>query len=305
MMFSCRLLRAEEAPALEAFLAPHTPWAYFMRSNVRRGGVEFHGQEYQADYFGAWRGGQLCGMLAHSWIGSVQCFVPEPAVMAPLVTTWRKQLEAVPRKIECLLGAAVQVTRLEQLCGWQNSDFRPHYESEQLFTLDLAAMRLPELLTHGDVAVRLVEPADAATLGQWRYDFNVEATGATPGADLQEKVTTEIARRIAERDLYVLTQAGALKSFCGAGGFLPDWKIIGPVWTPPDERGKGYARAVTAGALDLLRQAGASHAVLFAGNPPAKRAYQALGFRVGGDWKLSFLKQPVSMLPLAARAKEG
>lgn len=305
MLFNYRLLRAEDEPALEAFLAPHTPWAYFMRSNVRRGGVEFHGEEYQADYFGAWRDGKLCGLLAHSWIGSVQCFLPELSAAEKLVAAWNEKLIIAPRKIECLLGAAAHVTSMEGSCGWQGSDFRPHYESEQLFTLDIAAMRVPELLTQDGVVVRLAEQADAKTLSKWRYDFNVEATGATPGTDLQEKTTSEIVRRIKEQDIYVLTLQGELKSFCGAGGFLPDWKIIGPVWTPPAERGKGYARAVTAGALRLLQQAGAGHAVLFAGNPPAKRAYQALGFRVGGDWKLSFLKQPVSMLPLAARAKEG
>lgn len=305
MLFDCRILGAADAAAIESFLAPHTPWAYFMRSNIRRGGVEFHSQEYQADYFGAWRGRRLCGLLAHSWIGSVQCFLPDLSVAESLTAAWQEKLVIVPRKIECLLGAAAHVTRLEQSCGWQASDFRSHYESEQLFTLELSAMRVPELMTHDGVAVRLAEARDAPTLVDWRYAFNIEATGATPGADLQDKVVAEIARRIAEQDLYVLTRDGVLKSFCGAGGFLPDWKIIGPVWTPPAERGKGYARTVTAGALYLLRQKGASHAVLFAGNPPAKRAYEALGFRVGGDWKLSFLKQPVSRLPLTARAKEA
>jgi hypothetical protein len=62
---------------LDAFLAPHTPWAYFMRSNIRRGGVDYQGQQYQADYFGVWRDDELCGLLAHSWIGSVQCFLPQ------------------------------------------------------------------------------------------------------------------------------------------------------------------------------------------------------------------------------------
>lgn len=298
MALACRLLQAADAPELERFLAPHTPWAFFMRSNIRRGGVEYHGQPYQADYFGAWHKDELCGVLAHSWIGSVQCFVPDSQAMAPLVALWLAQLRAKPRLIECLLGPAAQVTALEQACGWQAADFRPHYESEQLFTLDLAELMLPDLLAQADIAVRLAEAADAAALSQWRYDFNIEAVGATPGQDLKDKSATEITRRIAEQDLYVLTHAGALKSFCGVGGFLPDWKIIGPVWTPPDARGKTYARAVTAGALALLRQQGASHAVLFAGNPPAKRAYAALGFTQIGDWKLSFLRQPGAQLPL-------
>lgn len=300
MAFTYRLLQEADAPALDYFLAPHTPWAYFMRSNIRRGGVDYQGQEYQADYFGIWCDDELCGLLAHSWIGSVQCFLPQTEVVAPLIALWSTQLMRVPRSIECLLGPAAHVTALKQACGWRAEDFRPHSENEQLFTLELTGMLKPRLLDLGDVIVRRAEHIDASTLSQWRFDFNIEAIGAEPSTALQEKSAAEVARRIAERELYVLTHRGVLKSFCGAGGFLPDWKIIGPVWTPPDERDKGYGRAVTAGALALLIQEGASHAVLFAGNPRAKRTYESIGFTARGDWKLSFFKQPVIQLPLTA-----
>ena len=70
---------------------------------------------------------------------------------------------------------------------------------------------------------------------------------------------------------------------------------VGGVFTPPELRGRGHARAVVAGSLLSARAAGVSRAVLFTEreNAPARRAYQALGFRVVGDYGMVLLDTPV------------
>ena len=66
---------------------------------------------------------------------------------------------------------------------------------------------------------------------------------------------------------------------------------IGGVWTPPEFRGRGYARGVVAGSLVVARKHGVQRAVLFAdpANDTARRAYLYLGFRIVGDYGLVLL----------------
>ncbi len=56
---------------------------------------------------------------------------------------------------------------------------------------------------------------------------------------------------------------------------------VGPVFTPPAHRRRGYAGAVTAAASAAARAAGAGQVVLFTdlGNPTANAVYQRMGYR--------------------------
>jgi predicted GNAT family acetyltransferase len=55
---------------------------------------------------------------------------------------------------------------------------------------------------------------------------------------------------------------------------------IGPVYTPPESRGRGFGAAVTAAAVRHAHRRGARHVVLFAdvANPVANGIYRRLGF---------------------------
>ncbi|MBK8015196.1 MAG: GNAT family N-acetyltransferase [Deltaproteobacteria bacterium] len=71
---------------------------------------------------------------------------------------------------------------------------------------------------------------------------------------------------------------------------LPDTVQIGGVYTPPEHRGKGYARAAVAGQLLIAREEGATNGVLFTGNPAAAKAYEFVGFRRGDDYHITLLR---------------
>jgi len=60
---------------------------------------------------------------------------------------------------------------------------------------------------------------------------------------------------------------------------------IGPVFTPRDERGRGYGSAVTAAAADLAHRSGTADVVLFAdlANPVSNAIYQRIGFEPVAD----------------------
>jgi len=86
----------------------------------------------------------------------------------------------------------------------------------------------------------------------------------------------------------------------GASGFMPKTLGIeqmrdaikrvlgGGVWTPPEFRGRGYARSVVAGSLVAAGKQGVARAVLFADplNAAARAAYLSIGFAIVGDYGL-------------------
>lgn len=60
---------------------------------------------------------------------------------------------------------------------------------------------------------------------------------------------------------------------------------VGPVYTPPDQRGRGFGAAVTAAVSQGALDAGAEEVLLFTdlANPTSNRIYQRLGYRAVED----------------------
>ena len=61
---------------------------------------------------------------------------------------------------------------------------------------------------------------------------------------------------------------------------------VGPVYTPPEHRRRGYGAAATAAVSRWAYGAGVDHVVLTAdlANPTANSVYQGIGFRYVSDW---------------------
>lgn len=67
---------------------------------------------------------------------------------------------------------------------------------------------------------------------------------------------------------------------------------VGGVYTPPELRRNGYARAAVGASLLHERERGAKRSTLFTGsdNTGALRAYTTLGYRPIGDFELLFFR---------------
>jgi RimJ/RimL family protein N-acetyltransferase len=130
---------------------------------------------------------------------------------------------------------------------------------------------------------RLATEDDVDLLLKWYEDFRVEATG---------QVYDEELRAHAARFLRASTAAGAGHVIWCDGGDAPvSWASanapasgmsrIGPVYTPPEHRMRGYGAAVTAACSAWAREAGAEHVVLYTDleNPTSNSVYQRIGFR--------------------------
>ena len=128
----------------------------------------------------------------------------------------------------------------------------------------------------------------------WRAQFSMEALGAKPGPRLEAVSANEVDVTTKNGTLFVLEEQGALVASTAFSAVLPDRVQVGSVFTPPELRGRGHAKAVVAGQLVLAREDGASRAVLFAevDNPASQGAYRAVGFVPAGRFHLLLFGQP-------------
>lgn len=143
----------------------------------------------------------------------------------------------------------------------------------------LTAVRPPRPVGGG---LRIATPDDRDLLLEWVGGFMREALDEDDPADVAADVDRWIARR--GRTIY-LWEDGEPRSLCGVGGPTPHGIRIGPVYTPPGLRGRGYASALVAAVSQAQLDAGRTFVFLFTdlANPTANHIYQAIGYEAVRD----------------------
>ena len=120
---------------------------------------------------------------------------------------------------------------------------------------------------------------DGPLLRGWLRDFAREALGQEEDEERLERV---LVARLEHSDAgFVLWEDGEPVSLAGYGGTTPTGTRIGPVYTPPDKRGRGYGSAVTAAVSEERLAAGRRFCFLYTdlANPTSNKIYVALGYR--------------------------
>jgi predicted GNAT family acetyltransferase len=118
---------------------------------------------------------------------------------------------------------------------------------------------------------------DRSTVLDWHRQFGTEA--GLPLHMVDEAVDTVLDAE----SLWLWTVAGRSVAMAGHAPPVdtPGGRVtrVGPVYTPPQERGRGFASALTAHVSESLRRTG-STVMLFAdaANAQANRIYERLGF---------------------------
>ena len=137
-------------------------------------------------------------------------------------------------------------------------------------------------------AARVATAADRGLLESWLAAFRQElADLGGPGAGMIED-------RISHGGLTLWEAGGAAVSLAGSTRPVEGVIRLGPVYTPPEQRGRGYGGAVTAAVSRAALDAGAAHVVLFTdlANPTSNALYRRLGYRpVEGRLVLKFEAQ--------------
>ena len=277
-MAAFRILGPGDEKALEAFLLPHTDSSMILRSNLRAGGLVYQGKPYQADYMAAVSGNQITGVAAHAWHGHLLLQAPEQ--ITALMHAFAPHIK---RPVEGMLGPTSQVVGARMALGLSNS--RAILESrEDLFSLNLSQLAVPEALRAGRFQCRHSRKEDMDLLIQWRVAYSMETMHEKETSDLWNLSRQTIERIHSEGSLWVLLDGDRLVSMTAFNARLPDSVQVGGVWTPPELRSRGYARCAVAGSLLEAREKGAERAILSTENAAARRAYLALGFRIIGDY---------------------
>jgi predicted GNAT family acetyltransferase len=119
---------------------------------------------------------------------------------------------------------------------------------------------------------------DRELLVRWSVAFNREALGEREVLDAESLVENALTSPV--RRLY-LWEDGEPVTMVGCGGPTPHGMRIGPVYTPPERRRKGYASAGTAAVSQLLLEEGRQFVFLFTdlANPTSNHIYQEIGYR--------------------------
>lgn len=280
-----RILDNEDQPELEAFLEPRRSSSLFLLSNSRQFGLEDQGERLQGRYVAAFRQGRMVGVIGHfrnqAWI--VQA---PPEVLPELVSFLRSSPSGLG--LDKVLGPAEQVQVVLSLLEVEPAQLQLD-SNEVLYRLVLLELQVPPALLEGQVRVRHALEEDRPVLIPWRHDYQVEALDDPPGVALREEARQGVERGLVGRDLYVLERGGSLVATSSFNAQIDEVVQIGGVWTPPEERSQGYGRAVVAGSLLEARDRGVEEAVLFTpvSNQAARRAYESLGFREVGDYRIA------------------
>jgi predicted GNAT family acetyltransferase len=136
--------------------------------------------------------------------------------------------------------------------------------------------------------MRPYEQRDRDLVVAWMDAFVDEAMSEAPPETSEEW----LERRLDDGGIVMWDVDGKAVSMGGYGGETPNGNRIGPIYTPPELRRRGYASALTAELTQMLLEGGRRFCFLFTdlANPTSNSIYQQIGYRPVADvdqWSFS------------------
>jgi GNAT superfamily N-acetyltransferase len=142
--------------------------------------------------------------------------------------------------------------------------------------MGLFALREPVACPRAAGAMRPATKDDAQLLQEWMDAFHREALPREPPCP-----TDAGARLVAAGRTSVWVDDGRPVAFANNGRRIEGWWSVGPVYTPPELRGRGYATSLVEAWTRLALAEGAVGCTLFTdlANPTSNRIYERIGYR--------------------------
>ncbi|HEV3188065.1 MAG TPA: GNAT family N-acetyltransferase [Acidimicrobiales bacterium] len=144
---------------------------------------------------------------------------------------------------------------------------------------ELEGLVVPEVEGNSRVATM----DDFELVDQWSSDFHYFIEGVAREADERDQAV--LIARVNEGALNLWSVRGVVVAMAGRATPVetPSGSVtrVGPVFTPAENRGRGYGSAVTASVCEGLLAQG-SRVMLYAdaGNPTSNGVYQRIGFEI-------------------------
>ena len=206
------------------------------------------------------------------------------ALMTPphnLILSWTRDDEAIEIIVRELQAASIAIPGVNGSVGivekfaetWsrlKGCHVRQQYEQR--------IYRLTRVIERKRAAGRLREPAesDGALIQKWRGAFSIEAEGME-----REQAEREAALPLPQSRRLLLWEVGG-SAVCMAGftGRTPNGIRIAWVYTPPENRGRGFAGACVAALSQKLLDEGRKYCFLYTdlSNPISNHVYQTIGY---------------------------
>jgi len=145
--------------------------------------------------------------------------------------------------------------------------------NQRLYRLD--GLRWPDPAPAG--AARVAQDSDLPLLADWFTAFALEVHDLGRGIDH----AAAARERVSYGGITVWEARGEPVAIAGATRQVAGMVRVGPVYTPPERRGRGYGTAVTAAASQRLLDAGVEEVLLYTdlANPVSNSIYQHIGYR--------------------------
>ncbi len=158
-----------------------------------------------------------------------------------------------------------------------------------MMTLDLERWQPGEPMDLKSVTVRKAYPEDTDAVFPLQRSYELEEVYLDPRQFDDRRCRSLLRRGLREEIVYVAEMSGVpvAKAGTNARGFTTDQ--IGGVFTRKDLRHRGLARLVMVTLIDHI-QRDKQHVCLFVkkDNGPAIRLYLGLGFKIRGDYRISY-----------------
>jgi len=196
-----------------------------------------------------------------------------------LVLSLVEDLAAVDALVEALAGEALpgvsgprdEAARFAERWSARSGRQATRVMAERIYRL--SAVREPR---PAPGLMRPAERADRPLLLAWIEAFFLEAVGEStdPGDSVDRWLAGE------GRTLFLWEDGDVRVSLCGVGGETPHGIRVGPVYTPPEHRGRGYASNLVAGVSQAQLDAGRRFVTLFTdlANPTSNKIYIDVGY---------------------------
>lgn len=130
---------------------------------------------------------------------------------------------------------------------------------------------------------RRADPADRPLVLDWMVEFNAEALPGNP--DLVEHRERMVDHRLnpatEDAGFWLWEAGGTAVSLVGYGGPFPGGARVGPVYTPPEYRRRGYGTSLVAAVSGWLLGHGRRRCFLYTdlANPTSNSIYRKIGYR--------------------------
>ena len=138
--------------------------------------------------------------------------------------------------------------------------------------------------------LRLADAAERSLLVGWMREFVAE-TGIAGAAQAESMVDATM-----RREGLLVWDDGQAVAMLGVNREVAGVVRVGPVYTPPPQRRRGYAGSAVAAASRRALSQGAERCMLYTDldNPTSNKIYAEVGYRRSADWEEIALERPIA-----------